>query len=501
MIPPPGLSHVAPANLGVRRTRFGTASSTALARLLDPRAGAGLRVVIDVTVLYMAAILALVADAAIRSDWLDRGLVLAFPPLVLAIMGARRTIEDRLNGTLLDLIAQVLGSVSLAAMLTVAAESVFSVPHPLALALRLWLFAVVYLGIARAVVFSLRRQAMRTDAFSTPTLVVGAGVIGSHLVMRLAAERGYGLRPVGFLDSDPMPSPVGGGSSVPVLGGPDDLTEVIELTGARHVILAFSSEPDHVLVAKVRECQRLGVEVSLVPRLYEAINERSSLGHVGGLPLLTLHNVDPRGWQFAIKHTFDRTVAGVALILLSPMLLAIAIAVRLSSPGAILFRQPRVGRDGHEFTMLKFRSMSGSPVNLGEADAAWAAGVLAGAGQTADPTDIESRISPVGRFLRATSLDELPQLINVLRGDMSLVGPRPERVAYVRDFERLVARYNDRHRVKSGITGWAQVCGLRGQTSVTDRIEWDNHYIQNWSLRLDFRILALTVVELLRFRG
>ncbi|MEO6857154.1 MAG: hypothetical protein ABI323_00990, partial [Solirubrobacteraceae bacterium] len=167
MTPPPGLSDVAPATLGVRRTRFGTATSTVLARLLDPRAGAGLRVVIDVTVLYMAAILALVADAAIRSSWLDRGLVLAFPPLVLAIMGARHAIEDRLTGSLLDLIAQVLGSVSLAAMLTVAAESVFRAPHPLALALRLWLFAVVYLGTARAVMFSLRRQAMRTDAFST----------------------------------------------------------------------------------------------------------------------------------------------------------------------------------------------------------------------------------------------------------------------------------------------------------------------------------------------
>ncbi len=333
MTPTPGLSQVAPANLDVGRTRFATATSTVLGRLVDPHSGTALRVGIDVTVLYMAAVLALVADAAIRSSWLDRGLVLAFPPLVLAIMGARHSIEDHLKGSLLDLIAQVLGSVSLAAMLTVAGESVFSAPHPLALALRLWLFAVVYLGIARAVVFSLRQQAMRTDAFSTPTLVVGAGVIGAHLVMRLAAERGYGLRPVGFLDSDPMPSPVGLGSSVPVLGGPDDLTEVIESTGARHVILAFSSEPDHVLVAKVRECQRLGVDVSLVPRLYEAINERTSLGHVGGLPLLTLRNVDPRGWQFAIKHAFDRTVAGVALVLLSPMLLAIAIAVRLSSPG------------------------------------------------------------------------------------------------------------------------------------------------------------------------
>jgi exopolysaccharide biosynthesis polyprenyl glycosylphosphotransferase len=498
----PGISQTAPATLVARRTRVGNAASSAIGRLLDPRAGAGARLAIDIPVLYLAALLALVADPAIRSNWLDRGLVMAFPLLVLIIMNARHSIEDRLKWSLLDLIAQVLGSVSLAAMLTVAAESLFAAPHPLALALRLWLFAAVYLGVERTVLFSLRRQAMYSDAFSTPTLVVGAGVIGSHLVMRLAAERGYGLRPVGFLDADPMPSPNGSGSlAVPVLGGPNDLMEAIETTGARHVILAFSTEPDHVLVAKVRACQQRGVEVSLVPRLYEAINERTSLGHVGGLPLLTLHNVDPRGWQFAIKHAFDRSVAAVALILVSPLMLAIAIAVRFSSAGPILFRQPRIGRDGHEFIMLKFRSMRGSPRSLGEADAAWAAGVLSGPATRPDPAAVESRVTRVGRLLRATSLDELPQLINVVRGDMSIVGPRPERVAYVRDFERFVARYNDRHRVKSGITGWAQVNGLRGQTSVADRIEWDNYYIQNWSLRLDFRILALTIVELLRFRG
>jgi exopolysaccharide biosynthesis polyprenyl glycosylphosphotransferase len=502
MTPPPGISQVAPANLTAPRTRFETTATSVLGRLLDPRSGNGVRLGIDVAVLYLAAALALLADTAIRSSWLDRALVLAFPPLVLTIMNLRHNIEDRLDGSLFDLVAQVLGSVSLAAMLTVAAESVFSAPHPLPLALRLWLFAVVYLGIERSVLFSLRRQAMHTDAFSTPTLVVGAGVIGSHLVMRLAAERGYGLRPVGFLDADPMPSPAGTTPpSVPVLGGPDDLMNAIQITGARHVILAFSSEPDHVLVAKVRACQQLGVEVSLVPRLYEAINERTSLGHVGGLPLLTLHNIDPRGWQFAIKHAFDRSVAAMALILVSPIMLAIVIAVRCSSPGPVLFRQRRVGRDGREFTMLKFRSMRGSPLNLGEADAAWAAGVLSTPGTAADASAVGSRVTRVGRLLRATSLDELPQLINVVRGDMSLVGPRPERVAYVRDFERFLARYNDRHRVKSGITGWAQVNGLRGQTSMADRIEWDNYYIQNWSLRLDFRILALTIVELLRFRG
>jgi exopolysaccharide biosynthesis polyprenyl glycosylphosphotransferase len=493
MTPPPGLSQAAPAKLVAPRSRLGTAATSVVGRLLGPRPDTGIGLCIDLGVLYLAAAVALVADPVIRSSWLDRGLVLAFPLAVLAIMNLRLSSDERLKDSLLDLVAQVLGSVSLAAMLTLAAESLFVTPHPLALALRLWLFGVVYLGIERGVLFSLRRQAMRTDAFSTPTLIVGAGVIGSHLVMRLATERGYGLRPVGFLDADPMPATGVRPSSVPVLGGPDDLVETIKTTGARHVILAFSSEPDHVLVAKVRACQQLGVEVSLVPRLYETINERTSLGHVGGLPLLTLHNVDPRGWQFALKHAFDRLVAAVTLLVMSPVMLAIAVAIRLSSPGPILFRQRRVGRDGHEFDLLKFRTMyrlEPAPGSFVPTDG-YAPGGVEG---------LDRRTS-VGRFLREISLDELPQLVNVLRGDMSVVGPRPERPEFVQLFVRDVAHYEDRHRVKSGITGWAQVHGLRGQTSIADRVEWDNYYIQNWSLRLDVRILALTVVELLRFRG
>ena len=494
MTPNPGISQVAPAKLVAPRSRLETATSGVVGRLLDPRPGTGLRLFIDLFILYLAAVPALVGDPRIGSDWRDRAVVLVFPLLVLAIMNLRPSVEDRLKASLLDSISRVLGSVSLAAMITVAAESVLGAPHPLSLSLRLWLFTVVYLGTERAVLLSLRRQAMRSDTYSTPTLIVGAGLIGLHLVMRLAAERGYGLRPVGFLDADPMPSPPGGTTpAVPVLGVPEDLMNAIQLTGARHVILAFSSEPDHVLVAKVRECQQMGVEVSLVPRLYEAINERASLDHVGGLPLLTLRRIDPHGWQFVIKHTFDRTFAAFALALLSPFMLAIAIGVRLSSPGPILFRQRRVGRDGHEFDLVKFRTMA-APV--ADADA-----FRPTSGHAPGGVEGADRRTRFGRLLREVSVDELPQLFNVLRGDMSLVGPRPERPEFVQLFVRDVARYQDRHRVKSGITGWAQVHGLRGQTSIADRVEWDNYYIQNWSLRLDFRILALTIVELLRFRG
>jgi exopolysaccharide biosynthesis polyprenyl glycosylphosphotransferase len=258
------------------------------------------------------------------------------------------------------------------------------------------------------------------------------------------------------------------------------------------VILAFSSEPDHLLVAKARECQRMGIDVSLVPRLYESLNERATLDHVGGLPLVTLRAVDPRGWQFALKHAVDRGFAALALVVLSPLLLVMALLVRMSSPGPILFRQRRVGWDAQEFSLYKFRTMRAATPESN--DFAPMPGSAPGGVEGLD------RRTRVGRWLRAASLDELPQLFNVVRGEMSLIGPRPERPEYVRQFIAEVPGYINRHRVKCGITGWAQVHGLRGQTSIADRIEWDNYYIQNWSLRLDMKIAVMTLVEVLRLR-
>lgn len=510
MTPPSGGSQVAAkTGIVVARPLRSPIAQKICEQVLDPRAWGRVRLLLDVVVLGLAAIAALFADPSVPAGGSNRWLAVFFPVVVLGMMHARRSPEDSFNVSLLDTLANVLGVVSLAAMLTISVDSIFGGPDPLTLAPRLWLFGFVYLGVARAMLVSVRQKAMSTEAFATPTLVVGAGMIGSHLVKRLLEKPKYGLRPVGFLDSNPLParSPTVE-ASVPVLGGAEDLAAAIKTTGARHVILAFSEERDHVLVDKVRECQALGVEVSLVPRLYESINERTTLDHVGGLPLLTLHTIDPRGWQFAVKHAIDRSVALLSLCLLAPLLIAVAVAVRLSSPGPVLFRQRRIGRDGREFTMLKFRTMRGHPSTAGEADADWAAEILGGEPGLPEPAADDqdrhpspvNRTTPIGRFLRTYSLDELPQLINMLRGDMSLVGPRPERVAYVRDFERLVDRYTDRHRVKSGLTGWAQVNGLRGQTSIADRVEWDNYYIQNWSLRLDLRIIIMTLNAVLRFR-
>ncbi len=457
-------------------------------RLLGARAFGRIRWLVDAIVLSLAASAALFAGSQVSTDH-SHLLSAAFPVIALTMLHLRRTPDERLDGSALDTVVHVLGVVSLAAMVTIAADVILGGTRPVGLALRLWLFAFVYTGTARVVLLSVRRQAARNQALATPTLIVGAGLVGEQLSRRLSANPAYGLRPVGFLDANPLLGKHRLGTAIPVLGGPEDLAEAVLDTGASHVILAFSSEPDRVLVECVKECQRLGIEVSLVPRLYESINERASLHYVGGLPLLTLRPTDPRGWQFALKHASDRMVALVAIILLAPLLGAIALTVRLTSPGPILFRQRRVGRDGRVFDVLKFRTMRAPKPGLAFVPAA---------GSAPGGIEGEDRRTLLGRILRDTSLDELPQLVNVLLGDMSLVGPRPERPEFVERFAREVARYEDRHRVKSGITGWAQVNGLRGQTSIADRVEWDNYYIQNWSLRLDLRIIALTAAEILR---
>jgi exopolysaccharide biosynthesis polyprenyl glycosylphosphotransferase len=257
--------------------------------------------------------------------------------------------------------------------------------------------------------------------------------------------------------------------------------------GIEQVIITFSTAPHEVLVRFVNRCEELGVRIALVPRLYEKTTTRLAVEHIGGLPLLSARTADPKGVQFAVKYAVDRLAAALALLLIAPVLAAAALAVYLSMGRPIFFRQTRVGRDGETFDILKFRSMK-QPSRE-----ATSAPVLAD-GSAPGGVEGEDRRTRVGTFLRKSSIDELPQLFNVLKGEMSLVGPRPERPEFVDTFTRSVYRYGDRHRVKSGITGWSQVNGLRGKTSIADRAEWDNYYIENFSLWLDLKVVLLTLL-------
>jgi exopolysaccharide biosynthesis polyprenyl glycosylphosphotransferase len=461
--------------------------------LLEGRGWTPLRAATDATMASLAVVAAAVGAerAGVSSDgW---GPLLALPPLVILGLTMRGSYRVRLGQSLIDLLVPVLGAVSVSAMLLISWAVLTGPASDLApLVVRAWFFSLIFVAGGRAMLAIVQRRARDKRDVGKPTLIIGAGHVGVQVARRLTANREYGLVPVGFLDADPAPHVERTGLGVPVLGAPGELASVAFEVDAQHVILAFTNLPDDTLVRVVRECELLGLEVSLVPRMFESITDRVALDRLGALPLFGLRAVDPRGWQFAGKYAADRVLALVLLVAAVPVLLAIALAIKLTSRGPVLFRQRRVGRDGKVFELLKFRSMYRVP------DEASAFTPLAGAA----PGGVEGRDrrTPIGRLLRASSLDELPQIVNVLQGDMSLVGPRPERPEYVRQFSSDFRRYGDRHRVKSGITGWAQVHGLRGQTSLSDRVEWDNFYIENWSLWLDCKILLKTVAAMFTHR-
>jgi exopolysaccharide biosynthesis polyprenyl glycosylphosphotransferase len=445
---------------------------------------------VDVFTLLAAALLSVLAAGHGQISAATAWLATIDVSFVLLATRTRARRVRRLQVSALDGCVEALTVCSLGAVLALATAAILGADRPLPFGPELWLLTTVAVCAARVAMQIAQHHARRRGALMTPTLVVGAGVVGGHdVVRRLLGEPEYGLHPVGFLDADPMPGAGDVDLGVPLLGGPDDLVDVCSDTGARHVILAFAYERDHRLAELVKRCHELGVGVSVVPRLYESVSERGQLDHVGGLPLFSPDAIDPRGWQFTVKHMIDRVIALLALIALAPVLFVLGLAVGLSSPGSVIFRQRRVGRDGRVFELLKFRTMlAGHDGRL-----ALRAGAAPGGIEGPD------RRTRVGRWLRSSSLDELPQLVNVLRGEMSLIGPRPERPEFAEQFAREIDGYDDRHRVRSGITGWAQANGLRGQTSIADRVEFDNHYINNWSPGLELRTVALTLAEVVRF--
>ena len=415
--------------------------------------------------------------------------------LVLLFMRFRGMYSWRLKVSALDDVRAVVAATALASVSVLTLRILFpgEVDDLASQSLRLLAFSAVYVAAGRVALDWALLRGRRDGELAKPTLIVGAGRIGRLTATRLLDHPELGLKPVGFIDKEPLDEP---GLPAPVLGASWDLERLIEQHGVEHVVITFSTAPSEVLLRELQRCEELGVSVSLVPRLFERVTERLSVDHIGGLPLLSTRRTDPKGWQFAVKYLVDRAVAAVLLLLTLPVLAVAALAVRLSVGSPVLFRQRRVGLDGREFDMLKLRTMGGTPTD-GEADSDWAREQL---GEQDRPVRLRpERATRVGRFLRALSIDELPQLFNVLVGEMSLVGPRPERSHYVRLFEEKVYRYGDRHRVKSGITGWSQVNGLRGKTSLSDRVEWDNYYIENWSLWLDVKILLMTVWAVRRY--
>jgi exopolysaccharide biosynthesis polyprenyl glycosylphosphotransferase len=311
--------------------------------------------------------------------------------------------------------------------------------------------------------------------------LLGRGQLQERIVGLLLAQPGLGYAVAGeVLREGEVPE------ELPVLGTADALAEVVERHRIDVVLVTLPFHKVHELLPVLDALGELQVNVCLVPDLEEILASRLRVRSIGGLAFMELRQVALTGMDRIVKRGFDLVVASGLLILGAPLLALVALGVRLCSRGPVLYRQQRVGRDGRIFSILKFRTM--------QQDAERLTGPVFA--QAADP-----RRTGFGRWLRAWSLDELPQLYNVLRGDMSLVGPRPERPVFVQEFRHSIPRYFERHKVRSGITGWAQVNGLRGDTPLEDRTRYDIHYVENWSLVFDVKILVMTLRSVLSRRN
>ena len=336
----------------------------------------------------------------------------------------------------------------------------------------------------RGLSYHLIHRLRQRSTFDYRTVVVGSGDVSRKLVRLLDERVSFGLKVVGYVDD--VPSTRVGSPSWRYLGSLESLPAVMETFDVRVLVVGFGRVRDHNVTDLVRQRRLKRAALFIVPRLFEVGRLGRSVDHIGGIPVTRLSTTPTGGIHFLPKRLFDLVGAALAVLLLSPLLALIWVLVRIDGGPGVLFRQNRVGRDGHRFEVWKFRSMvpEQSPV----ADTQWSDAAAA-------------RVTPLGRVLRATSLDELPQLFNVLRGDMSLVGPRPERPHFVVQFSSSWPHYQHRHRMPVGITGLAQCNGLRGDTSIDDRARLDNYYIENWSLWLDVKVLLRTVGQVLGARG
>jgi exopolysaccharide biosynthesis polyprenyl glycosylphosphotransferase len=315
-------------------------------------------------------------------------------------------------------------------------------------------------------------------------LIAGSGELGRMVAQRVLQHRELGYQVIGYVDDSDGRN--GEAPHLPILGSLADVGAIARREQIDHLYVALPAEEHVKLLGLIELTSRECIDVKVVPDLLQFIALRARLEDLDGLPVININDVPLQGVHAWVKRGLDVTLSAAALIVLAIPLAIVAAIVRLSSPGPVFFRQERMGLDGKAFTVYKFRSM---PIDAeAHTGPIWA-------------DDDDPRATPVGRWLRRFDIDELPQLWNVLRGDMSLVGPRPERPFFVEQFKHRLPQYMLRHKVKAGITGWAQVNGWRGNTSLEKRLEYDLYYIENWSVTLDIKIILLTLVRGLFQRG
>ena len=379
----------------------------------------------------------------------------------------------------IDLFYSILSAVSIATIGTTALTYLLyseSTDLTRGLIIYAWFLTIILTGLGRMLTGWLQRLARRSHP--DRLILVGTNDVARMILQKTLQSPDLGYRVIGFVDDIDREEIAG----VPVLGRRAELERVLRESEANDVVITINASHDETLDL-IAACQHANTAVRLFPDLFQIIATSLTIDDLDGLPLLTVRDVALRGWKLTLKRGMDLIVSALGLLLLSPLMMLIALVIKIESPGPVFYSQIRVGLDGKPFKMLKFRSMRmGAEAATG---AVWA-------------SEDDPRRTRLGGILRKLSLDELPQLINVLVGEMSLVGPRPERPIFVEQFRQVVPRYMDRHQEKAGMTGWAQVNGLRGNTSIVERTKYDLYYIENWSLLFDLKIILRTVMNTLR---
>ena len=371
--------------------------------------------------------------------------------------------------------AVTIGSLLAVAFISFALKNIIDYRRPMIVGA--WLLTLIFLTLSRVLHIQLQRQLLRRGVANNDVLLVGTGEVARMVLQKMLNSPQLGYRPVGLVAVEEASARVLG---LPVLGQTADLPRIIEKQHVNEVIICLPDAPRRDLVHIVSLCERERVSIRIYPDVFQIMASEVSISDLAGLPLLTMRDVALRGWHLALKRAVDVAGSVAALVVLSPLMMLTAVLIKLESRGPVFYVQERMGLDAKPFLMLKFRSMRTDAEQQGPG---WT-------------TPNDPRRTRMGALLRKLSIDELPQFINVLLGDMSLVGPRPERPVYVEQFRQSIPRYMDRHREKAGLTGWAQINGLRGDTSITERTKYDLWYIENWSLSLDLRIIARTALRM-----
>ncbi len=411
------------------------------------------------------------------------GMMIVHTLSIVTVFFLRRSYHPRHPFSQLDEFYNVVGSVLLGAVTAIALISFLfkdRVDYPRLMIVYALILTIILVTLGRLIHTSLRWMLLAQGLGRRKVLLVGGGDVGRLILQKIRQSPRLGYEVAGFVNGE-VGSVVMG---APVLGQTGDLPSLIEDHDIKEVIIGLPEASHEEILNIVSLCERERVGIRVFPDLFQIMASEVSIGDLGGLPLLTMRDVALRGWRLTLKRILDVVIGGAALTLLSPLMMLTALLIKLDSRGPVFFVQDRTGLDGHPFPMLKFRSMRQDA----EASATWT-------------TENDPRRTRMGAIIRKLSVDELPQFINVLLGDMSLVGPRPEQPTYVEQFRRSIPRYMDRHREKAGLTGWAQVNGLRGDTSIAERTKYDLWYIENWSLWLDVKILIRTIFQGLTGRG